>query len=212
MENMSNQPEEQAQQQAQEQKEIKTEAEDERKTEAKAKNKPKTLEDVKVDFTPSGQTVPQVVLTLQTKDFDEKEVWKIEEVYALLGNYGIARVIETARKRWLKWQHKRGANLPEEAQNSAYQTFQIIALIDYLRKMVLDSLGVTGIMRGLYRSYMLKLTSTIMKNEPSGWLAPAYQRFREWQTKPECNKDVLKALTWITLKGMAWYYRILKKF
>jgi hypothetical protein len=212
MENMSNQPEEQAQQQAEEEKEIKTEAEGERKAEAKAKNKPKTLEDVKVDFAPTGQTVPQVVLTLQAKDFDEKEVWKIDEVYALLGRYGFSRVIETGQKRWLKWQHKRGANLPEDAQINAQVTFEIIALIDFLRKMVLDSLGITGIMRGLYRSYTLQLMSTIMKNEPSGWLAPAYQRFREWQTKPECNKDVLKALTWITLKGIAWYYRTVKKF
>jgi len=168
---------------------------------------PRRIAKAKVEHASPNQPVKDILLALAQKEFELDEVWKTYEVELLLGNDGVSRIMRTSRNRYEKWLAKTGKNFLKLSQINRMEAEDQLALMDFLKSKVLDFFGVTGMIRGLYRTYALKLWSILKKNEPSGWIKPAMQVYREWCQKEELDKDLLRILTYVVLKGYAWYLK-----
>jgi hypothetical protein len=153
----------------------------------------------------------QIILSFAGKPFNEEEIKKLDVIHALLGNYGYLWIMDTARERYEKWLRKRGRDFSETAQRRMLEAHQLIALCEYLNGLVCDAYGVTGTMRGMYRSFALKVMRMATENMPEVWLQRANQIFKEWSLRKELNKEILRTIIWLVLKGLNWYYRTAKK-
>jgi hypothetical protein len=149
----------------------------------------------------------QMLLELAKKDFDLDEVWNVTEIHAILGEHGWEEVSERTEAKFEKWLRKRKFEISEHDQRKTRKAFLIFTLLDYCVSSVNNLFLVTGPMRGMYRSYAEKVMSSIIKYDPSGWLKPAYDRFLQWSSLEDLNKDILKVLTWVTLKAYAFYLK-----
>jgi hypothetical protein len=163
----------------------------------------------------------QMLLNLTKKHFDLEEVWNIQEVYAILGDHGLQRVMERAEAKFDKWRRKQGFKFSEISQERARRGFLLYTLLDTCVASVNDLFLITGADRAYYRSYAERVMKGLTQNAPSGWLRVAYMRLKEWSQREEImegmdaigngpkgkgpNKDLLKVLTWITLKAYAFY-------
>jgi hypothetical protein len=149
----------------------------------------------------------QMLLDLTKKEFDLDEVWKLMEIYAILGEHGWQEVLERTEAKFDKWFRKRKFEVSEHDQEKTRKAFLIFTLLDYCVSRVNNLFLITGGMRGMYRSYAEHVMSSIIKYDPSGWLKPAYDRFLQWSSLEDLNKDILKVLTWVTLKAYAFYLK-----
>jgi hypothetical protein len=153
----------------------------------------------------------QIILSFAGKPFNEEEIKKLDVIHALIGNYGYLWIMETARERYEKWLRKRGKDFSETAQRRMLEAHQLIALVEYMSGLVCDAYGVTGTMRGMYRSFALRVMRMATENMPEVWLQRANQIFKEWSLRRELNKEILRTLVLLVLKGLNWYYRTAKK-
>jgi hypothetical protein len=157
-------------------------------------------------------TTQQIILSFANKDFDENEIKRIDEIHALLGNYGRLRIMEISKDRYEKWLRKRGKDFSETAQRKMLEAHEMMALVEYLNGLVCDTYGITGTMRGMYRAFALRVMRKAIENMPEAWLQRGNQTFKEWSIRKELNKEILRTLVWLVLKGLHWYYRTAKKF
>jgi hypothetical protein len=149
----------------------------------------------------------QMLLDLAHKDFDLNEVWKVQEIYALLGEHGWQRVMERAEAKFDKWRRKQGFKYPEISQERARRGFLIYTLLDYCVSSANDLFLITGANRAWYRSFAERVMKGLTQNAPSGWLRVAHERLSEWSVREGANKDILKVLTWVALKAYAFYWK-----
>jgi hypothetical protein len=157
-------------------------------------------------------TIQQIILSFANKDFDENEIKRIDEIHALLGNYGRLRIMEISKDRYEKWLRKRGKEFSETAQRKMLEAHEMMALVEYLNGLVCDTYGITGTMRGMYRAFALRVMRKAIENMPEAWLQRGNQVFKEWCIRKDLNKEILRTLVWLVLKGLHWYYRTAKKF
>jgi hypothetical protein len=149
----------------------------------------------------------QMLLDLTKKDFDLNEVWKVQEIYALLGEHGWQRVMERAEAKFDKWRRKLGFKYPEISQERARRGFLIYTLLDYCVSSVNDLFLIMATNRAWYRSFAERVMKGLTQNAPSGWLRVAHERLSEWSVREGANKDILKVLTWVALKAYAFYWK-----
>jgi hypothetical protein len=147
----------------------------------------------------------QMLLELAKKDFDLDEVWNVTEIHVILGEHGWEEVSERTEAKFEKWLRKRKFEISEHDQRKTRKAFLIFTLLDYCVSRVNNLFLIRGAMRGMYRSYAEHVMSSIIKYDPSGWLKPAYDRFLQWSQIEDLNKDILKVLTWVTLKAYAFF-------
>jgi hypothetical protein len=185
---------------------IETEPKTEAKTENETRIKPRTLLKVVIDEPSPMPITTQMLLALKDQEFTMEEVWNLQQIYMLLGKHGLDQVIKKAESRYDKWFRKVGNKFSETAQTKMRENLHLYALLEHCISTSLDYFGVGGTLRGYYRSFSFNVMKKLARNEPSGWLKQAYDRLKAWTTVPELNSDILKTLTWITLKTLAFWY------
>jgi hypothetical protein len=153
----------------------------------------------------------QIILSFASKPFDEEEIKKLDVIHALIGNYGYVWIMQTARDRYEKWLRKKGKEYSETVQRRTLEGHQLICLMEYLNSLVCDTYGITGTSRAMYRAFALRVMRKCLENNPEVWLQRANQTFKEWSLRKEYNKEILRTLVWLVLKGLHWYYRTAKK-
>jgi hypothetical protein len=177
------------------------------KLERKIKTKEEILDMLKIGNSSSMPMLRDALINLVSKEFDLKEVFNGNEVYMLLGTNGFFEAIAKANDRFNKWYDKVGKNFSEIAQMKFKGAMLLYALMDRVLNPILNDFGITATLRAMYRSFSFKLLKCLTQKEPSGWAMVVSQKLKEWETREELDKDLLKIIAHITLKTYAYYLK-----
>jgi hypothetical protein len=151
------------------------------------------------------QRVDWCIKRLKESQLDIKTIFDSTEVIHLLEGDVKNWALSEGRKRYENWLRKGGEKAPKTGQIDYAESSEKMAIMDYLRRPIMDYYGLTGFDRAKYRNYMNALIKALKGYGPEGYIKRARKLMSKFEVEGEYNEEILHILTVLTLKFLIWY-------